>query len=294
MKRTLIKLIFLTVLPLFVNYTVAEQQISLFEQFNRIRSDEEAVFAFIRSLSKQQVFDLCNQYGAAVDSGVEGNEGMLIEVALKEVKQKEGLLSSDLLACAGVDTASVHWRQLALRYATKDTFVDKQHIDSEYVLRFCSGLITNPSVASDLRGEACLASAGVLVDGYHTAASGMLGHDKSRLVQEGKADAEMYRAQDKKVAIFIDLVLELAQDEATPEDMRKYSIPRALCDIIRERGPNTPRIDRVQKFAEQESKKNGDLKRSSLKHPSRENEKLLREVRANTTNIIETGSTIKN
>jgi len=273
MKRTLTKLIFLLALQLLVSRTIAEQPVSLFEQFARIRSDEVAVVTFIRSLSKQEVFDLCNQYGAAVDSCVEGNEGMLIELALKIVKQKEDLSSSDLLACACVDTASVHWRRLALRYALgTGSFVDKQHMDSKYALRFCSGLITNPAVASVLRGEACEASARVLVDGYYMAACGTLDRDKSRRAQVRSADTGACRTQDRETAAFIDLILTMAQEESTPEGVRENSIPKALRMIIHERGLKTPRIDQVQSLAERKSKRDGEPNRWPY-------EKLLREVR---------------
>lgn len=273
MKRTLLKLIILSVFHVLVGRSIAEQPVSLFEQFNRIRSNEEAVVAFICSLSKQQVFDLCNQYGAAVDGGVEGNEGMLIEVALMEVKQKEGISSSDLLTCAGVDTASVHWRRLALRYASgTGSFVEKQQIDSESALRSYSGIITNTAVAPVLRGEACEASARVLVDGYFMAACGTMDRDKSHRALIRTADTGPCRTQDRKAAAFIDLVLTLAQEESTPEDVRGNSIPKALRMIIHERGLKTPRFDQVQRLSERESERSSESRRLPY-------EKLLREVR---------------
>ncbi len=252
--RTLIDL--LTILLILSGIASAEQESRpLYDRFCRLQTDEKAVMEFIHSLSQPEVFDLCNQYGHAVDNREESDgEGMLIEAALKDLKSRSTLSSDDLLSCTGTETASLYWRLLALRYASgKSKIIDTTTSDTEKVFDFSMRLLSNTATPSILRQEACKSLTEVLIDGYYLTICGSKKKDRmnrNRVRAAGTLETKTY---DEKASAFADLALKIAEDQTAPKKLRENNVPNALRAMIRERGLKTPRFDRILKIAKQHS-----------------------------------------
>lgn len=258
----------------FTGLVLAEPEATLLAQFNKVRSDEAAAMAFIQSLSKPQILALCNQYGESVDRGDEGDEGMLIEIALSEIKASDPLTSSDLLRCVEDETASLHWKRLALRYASgASRLIDNSKIDQEAVFRLSTNIMHSADFAPVLRAEACQSAARSIIHGYYRAVSVSGEKGKSLRAKLRSAETSECTDSDEKAARFIGMALTLADDAATPEELKDKSIPKALRLIVRERGAKTPRLEQVRAFTEQHAKDTAMQRKSSYA-------KLLREVKA--------------
>lgn len=253
-SRRLIEL--LGILLIFSGIAIAAQQSRpLYDRFTRLKANENKVMEFIHSLSKQEILDLCSQYGNAIDHREETNsEGMLIEIALKDLKSRSTLSSDDLLSCTDTETASLYWRLLALRYASgRSKIIDTTTSDTEKVFNFSMRLLSNTATPSILRDEACKSLVGVLVDGYYLAICGSKKKDQINRDRVRAASTIESQAYDEKVAAFADLVLKITDDPTASKRLRENSIPSALRTIIRERGLKTPGFDRILKVAEQHS-----------------------------------------
>ncbi|MDY0281672.1 MAG: hypothetical protein RBR35_14060 [Salinivirgaceae bacterium] len=242
----------------------------LHKEITRIESDDKAVTAFIERLSKQDLFDLCNQHGSAVDNSPVGDGGMLIEMVLMELKRRSELSFADLLHCAGVESYSVYWRKMALRYSSgKEGFINQKDVDHKEALAFYATIITNSAAPESLRAEACLSSARVLREGYYVAVSGSIDCDKSRYRQQLKReDTPELIKQDRISEIFIDLILALAVDETTPIILKDQSIPRAFQDVISVRGQKTPRLAQIQVLVDECLKSANEDRRRAYKKVS--------------------------
>ncbi len=258
----------------------AEQSALFTNLLHRMESDEEEpVMTLLQSLSKEEVLNLCNEYGGLVDRGEISGEGWFIGIALNEIKTK-GLSFADLLNCASAKSASVHWRQLALRYASgRERFINEQEIDFESMIKTCSGILSDSDAPLTLRCEACRVYADMLVDGYYIAVNGSPDDRKSCRAKVRVSDTDACRIQDKKVATFIALTLTLAKDKDTSEELRREII-RSLRSIVHERGTRTPKLKKIKKFAER-------LPQSDGSRHIPPGKLLLKEVNAVITEVTE-------
>lgn len=213
-----------------VGLIVGEQPESLLEKVNNLQS-EDGIFSFLRSLSKQEIFELCNQHGAAVDNGEVSGESWLEGFALMEAKKKWGLTPDDFLEWVADKSASTFWRGMAIRYSRGwDSFVEREKIDPEAQLRFYSSIIRDSSEKVFVRGEACEASARVLEGAYYMAACGSM--EQIERTRVWAADNESCQIQDKRAIEYIDMVLALSQEKTTPEELVNNFIPSSLHVII--------------------------------------------------------------
>lgn len=231
--------------------TTAQQPDQMYQHLKDQKWNEEDVRKYLDTLSKPEIFELCNQYGRAVDAGQESNEGPVVELFLRNLTKRSAISTDDLLSCTTTEANSLWWRRMALRYCFKSgRFVKREDRNPESAWQVAMRILQDSNCPVKLRQEALTLAPNLLIDGYYTVVTGSDRRTDSALALVRSADTTQTRTLDMKASQFIVLAMKLMDDKTIPDDWKERSLPSIFEALVRERGTKTPKLSELRTFAE--------------------------------------------
>ena len=242
-------------IPCSANTWCGEPQ-DLVAGLRAIWDDEEQAMRYLNGLRSAQLLRLCDQYGKVVDEGGESPEGLLIEVVLGILKGRKVLTSKLLLDVVAREQASCYWRARAARYACgKERFVAFQSTNMPGAVKVYTEVALDQTAPEMLRGNMLGALGSLLAKGYYLILCRAEGReecvDHSLRPRIRAQTLTAWKDHEELVRQFVDLAVNAARDDSTPQIARERTIPLGLRVVLQERGMKTPGLAKIRKLLQE-------------------------------------------